>query len=189
MEISQGHIVPQSNLLVFLVRRPRQTFKHEVNCFLGKITTFLRSSLMTPIQMFYAICSPGVKATRHVHGIIISVVQNWNTHSEGNVRVLTGRAVHASEWWRGDGSRFTSFCCSTVCYSAKAPFSLRTFSKTHLHCFCHHSQSQNNHRIGLCTQKPGHFPQVHGSGGHHPCWCRYLLSHHLIWPFPGHRAT
>lgn len=144
---------------------------------------------MPTIQMFYAICSPGITMTRHVHGIIVSVC----TKLENPFKIKFMRA-NWSCWacFKVPVTRrlmSISFCCSTVCCLVKAPFSSRTFSKTRLHCFFHYIQSRNNHKIGLCTQKQGRFPQVHGSGGHHPCWCHYWLSHHLIWPFPEHQVT
>lgn len=67
---------------------------------------------MPTIQVFYAICSPGMKMTWHVHGIIVSVVQNSKIHSKYNLRELIDHAVRASKFRGEDGSYLTSFAAA-----------------------------------------------------------------------------
>lgn len=50
--------------------------------------------------------------TWHVHGIIVSVVQNSKIHSKYNLRELIDHAVRASKFRGEDGSYLTSFAAA-----------------------------------------------------------------------------
>lgn len=160
---------PQTNLLI-KKKQTKITFKHEVG-FPRKIT-LIGGLGMPTVQMFCAVCSPGSETTQCVHCTMLSVVQNYKIHSRQKLVMLCVLACAA-------GRTVTSYflCCSIAWCLGKAPFSSKSFSKTHSCGFSHYIQSQNSHRIGLCTQNQGHSPEVPGQGRHCLCWCHDLLSH------------